>query len=97
MSDRLRHRSFLRIWTAMARVDERTFIRAASSLKFRRQEKTEGPQLALEPLDGQGIAGFVPQPLALGRILDQIMPTTSAGQWPAGNHLTCCRRARCAR
>jgi hypothetical protein len=28
-------------------------------------EKSEGPQLSLEPLDGQGIAGFVPQPLFL--------------------------------
>jgi len=25
-------------------------------------EKRKGPQLALEPLDGRGIAGYVPKP-----------------------------------
>jgi hypothetical protein len=25
-------------------------------------EKRKGPQLALEPLNGQGIAGYVPEP-----------------------------------
>jgi hypothetical protein len=42
------------------------FFCFASGLVFRRpirrRPKKKGPQLALEPLNGQGIAGYVPKP-----------------------------------
>src|SRR3954453_21455077 len=35
---------------------------APADLSAKRPPKKKGPQLALEPLDGQGIAGYLPEP-----------------------------------
>ena len=51
--------------------------------------KRKGLQLALEPLNGQGIAGYVPEPELWARSL--------FGDRAPGRTLTCCKRARCAR
>src|SRR4051812_37494141 len=51
------------------------------------ESKRKGPQLALEPLNGRGIAGYVPEPELWERSWE-IAPR---------EELTCCRRARCAR
>lgn len=37
-------------------------LNVRSGIRLRLQEKRKGLQLALEPLNGQGIAGYVPEP-----------------------------------
>jgi hypothetical protein len=49
--------------------------------------KRKGLQLALEPLNGRGIAGYVPQ--------TGVMDATLVDRVPG--ELTYCKRARCAR
>jgi hypothetical protein len=49
--------------------------------------KRKGLQLALEPLNGRGIAGYVPKPELWVRTLGDRTP----------GEPTCCKRAPCAR
>jgi hypothetical protein len=54
----IRFRSIERFDAALARTGITDSIRATGRLS----QKRKGPQLALEPLNGQGIAGYVPGP-----------------------------------
>src|SRR5258708_22043288 len=54
---------------------------------FCHEPKRKGLQLALEPLNGRGIAGYVPKPELWARPLRDRAP----------GELTYCRRAPCAR
>ncbi|SHL27572.1 hypothetical protein SAMN05444321_2380 [Bradyrhizobium lablabi] len=62
-------------------------VHLVCNLRLRAADKRKGLQLALEPLYGQGIAGYVPKPKLWVRAL--------GGRTPG--ELTCCKRAPYAR